>query len=407
MGLSVNINDVRWLNWLFGLSLLIGVGAAIRSRAAVQAGGWLLPALIIVPISAVMVMNEIEPGYMNARHLSLLVGFYVLAAAGGLGAIWLRWRMGSVILASVLVAGTLYSTANYFTALQYSKDDYRAMGDYLEANLLPGDLLLLNPPSSWRIFTYYLPIDQINRANATGVQIATQNVPLLHHNWPGTFALLGDISEEYRRIWLAYSGTHPFDDPEGQVRDWLFANSAVHLKEIKFHSSDSFLMLDLFLPDAPVAEGIPPEIMRPLNVTFGDQIRFLGYDLAMPIGPQNALPITLYWQTVKATEDHYKYILRLSKVTADGQEQMVALTEREPYDGAIPTSFWDVGQTIIEYSEVPMTQEAFDPTQRYQLTLQIYHAETLEKLPLTAPIELDSMVDEQTIVLPVPANLLN
>ncbi len=401
MGLSVDIDDVRWLNWVFGGLMLIGLSAAIRTRPAIRAGGWLLPALIAVPITAVMLMNQIQPGYMNARHLSLLVGFYVLAAAGGLGVIWRYQRYASGVLTAILVAGMLYSTYKYFTAPQYSKDDYRAMGRYLETNLLPGDLLLLNPFFSWRIFDYYLPTAQIDRAAARGVMIGAQNMPLVNDRWEATFALLADASQTYRRIWLARSGTHPFLDPEGRVKGWLLDHSAIHLKEIKFHSSDSFLTLDLFLPQVPVVEGDVPTITRPLAVTFGEQIRLVGYDLAQPIGPTNALPITLYWQINEKTDQRYKYILRLSEMADTTPGIEVALTEREPYDGVIPTSVWDPGKTIIEYSELPLKTRPFDVRKRYQLTLQLYHADTFEKLPVTAHDPAITLVDEQTILLPL------
>lgn len=401
MGLSVNIEDVRWLNWLFGLLVLIGLGTAIRTRPVMRRGGWLLPSLIAVPITAVIIMSQIQPGYMNARHLSLLVGFFILAAAGGMGVIWRYQRYVSVAVAAILVTGIAYSTYNYFTAIQYSKDDYRALGRYLEANLLPGDLLLLSPSFSWRIFDYYLPTDQIDHAAARGVTIATQNMPLLNDEWDATFAMLTDASRHYRRIWLARSGTHPFLDPEGRVKSWLVEHSAVHLKETKFHSSDSFLTLDLFLPTAPVAEGAVSTITHPLDVTFGEQIQLVGYDVAAPIGPTNALPITLYWQITAKTDLHYKYILRLSEVGSEPQDTRFAVTEREPYDGVIPTSVWDPGKTIIEYSELPLKDLPFVAGQHYQLTLQLYRADTFEKLPVTTLDPTIITVDEQTILLPL------
>ncbi|MCB0190044.1 MAG: hypothetical protein KDE31_37490, partial [Caldilineaceae bacterium] len=355
-----------------------------------------------VPISAIMVMSFFQPGYMNARHLSLLVGFTLLAAAGGVALLWRYQRLVSGAVTAILLIGVCYSTYNYFTAPAYSKDDYRALGHYLESHLLPGDLLLVSPPFSWRIFDYYLPVDQINRAAAHGVDVAVGRTPLLNAGWPATFAQLADASQHYRRIWLARSGTHPFLDPEGRVKSWLIDHSAVHLQEIDFHSSNSFLSLDLFLPAAPVAEGMAPAIMYPLHATFGDQIELVFYDLAPPIGPTNALPVTLYWQITAKTDQHYKYILRLVEVTGGQGGRVIETTEREPYDGSIPTTVWDPGKTIIEYSEVPLDQHPLDPTQHYHLTLQLYHADTFEKLPVTAKASTVATVDEQTITLPMP-----
>ncbi len=42
-----------------------------------------------------------------------------------------------------------------------------------------------------------------------------------------------------------------------------------------------------------------------------------------------------------------------SKRWTDGSTRVISLSEREPYDGAIPTIYWDPGKTIVEYSELP------------------------------------------------------
>jgi hypothetical protein len=66
---------------------------------------------------------------------------------------------------------------------------------------------------------------------------------------------------------------------------------------------------------------------------------------------------------------------------------VLALTEREPYDGAIPTIYWQPGQTIVEYSELPHTAwprpQSAEEAARYRINLQVYRADTLQKLPVT------------------------
>ena len=105
-----------------------------------------------------------------------------------------------------------------------------------------------------------------------------------------------------------------------------------------------------------------------------------------------ALPVTIYWQTLAPTPDHYKYILSLEEVLPDGTTHVLALTEREPYDGAIPTIYWQPNQTIVEYTELPppslyggewpKPQNAEEGAQ-YRVNLQLYRADTLQKLPVT------------------------
>ena len=83
----------------------------------------------------------------------------------------------------------------------------------------------------------------------------------------------------------------------------------------------------------------------------------------------------------------------------------LAVTEREPYDGAIPTIYWGPGQTIVEYTELPPTewpQPGSAELGRYRLALQVYRADTLEKLPVTHAADEGVTVaaDGQTLLLP-------
>ena len=132
-----------------------------------------------------------------------------------------------------------------------------------------------------------------------------------------------------------------------------------------------------------------------MDVVFGGQVRLLGYDQGQPLTPGGAIPVTLYWQPARQIDRRYKYILRL--VAPDGET--LSTTEREPYNGGLPTPAWPAGSTIMEYSEIP------PPARRQQdksrLVLQMYDAETLEKLPVTSVSGAEMGQDAHTVVLPV------
>ena len=117
----------------------------------------MLPAFFLIPVAILLVLNEFRPLYMNARHLSLLVGAFILLSGGGLALLWRwqRWAGGLLTLALVVAIG--YSTVNYYTLEEYAKDDYKTFGSYLSTRIMPGDAVLFYPPSSWRIFEYYVP----------------------------------------------------------------------------------------------------------------------------------------------------------------------------------------------------------------------------------------------------------
>jgi hypothetical protein len=400
LGLSVDLAQVWLLDWLFGLVALIGVGAILhrtQSSAAQRGRGLLALALVLGPVAVLLVALTLYPAYMNARHMSLILGGYLLLLAGGLA--WLggrgRWgRVGAAALALILIGGMGYSSLNYFTQEEYAKDDFTALGAYLDKRLAPGDLVLVQSPFAWRIFDYYTQIDAIPAAQAAGAQMARFGVPLQWKSWPERERYLADWTGDYRRVWLLLSNTHPYADPEMRTMSWLDEH-LFKVQEIIYFSHSSLRSI-LYLPEVPVYSGLPVFLAQPRDVVFGDLIRVVGVETGAPVSDELALPVTLYWQAVSQPADRYKYLLTLEELLPDGSVRPLAVTEREPYDGAIPTIFWEPGKTIVEYTELPPTSwPVVDPSNpaRYRLALQVYHADTLEKLPVSATGGLEAGAD--------------
>jgi mannosyltransferase len=404
MGLSVDINMVWWLDLIFGALALLGVVWMVRSKPALTHGGWIAPLFVAIPVTVLLVLNAVRPAYMNARHLSLISGGFLLLVGSGLGVLTLRQRWLAVPVALVLVAGAGYSTNNYFALPQYDKDHFVELGQYLTEQLLPGDLLLLNPPSSWRLFRYYLPLDALDQAQAANVPVAYAGMPLLRRSWEDTYAQLEQFRRQYRRIWHANSGTHPYFDPDNQVEAWLNEHAKQFRRE-RFFSPNSVVALDLYLPDWPWHEGPPTDlpIQHRLTATFGEHLQLVGYDLAPPLAPGFPIPVTLYWQVITQPARSYKYILRLVETGADGQVRELPATERAPYDGQPPTFQWVPNVTFIDDSQLPAAPLASTPADNpYQLSVQIYDAETLEKLPVQLTAGDGTTPDAQTLRLPFP-----
>jgi hypothetical protein len=340
----------------------------------------------------------IYPAYMNARHMSLIGGGFILLVAAGLGLITQQGRLaavGATLVALLLVAGMGYSSYNYFTMEEYAKDDFESLGSYLDRRLAPGDVVLVKSPFAWRIFTYYTNIDAIPAAKAAGAQMAQYAVPLRGGvPWNEQEAKIGGWAEEYRRLWLIVSNTHPYADVERRIEAWMNEN-LFNVQEITYFSHSS-LSSTLYLDKVPVYEGLPPELEEPITGVFGDLIQVVGLEVGEAVRDDLALPVTIYWQTLAPTPDHYKYILTLEEVLPDSTTRVLSLTEREPYDGAIPTIYWQPNQTIVEYSELPPPKMAQDlesatwprpqsaeEAARYRINLQVYRADTLQKLPIT------------------------
>ena len=403
LGISVDIDKVWWVDIVFGITASIGTLWAVRSWQSRRQGGWLIPSLMVVPILILQLVSLIHPDYMSARHLSLISGCYLMAFAGGIAVVWYFQKWLAVLIAILFLAGSGYSTINYFTSPAYDKkyDDYTSLGKLISTKLLPGDLLLLNPTFSWRIFRYYLPLDKIEQAARTNGDVAYYGVPFIGVNWEKNFVRLEGFRAHYKRIWLITSGTHPYIDPDGKVKDWLLSN--MYLQQEYTFFSYSSLKAALFLPRPPVFNAPIKIDGKRVNAVFGNQIRLIGYNVGRPLTAGSALPITFYWQTLVPTDKHYKYILKLEGIVA-GSWNILSLTEREPYDGAIPTIYWQPGQTIMEYSELPPPPTGADlivglKTGAYRLSVEIYQADTLGKMPLTYVDNKSIQADNNTLLL--------
>lgn len=395
LGPSANIG-IGWvwaLDLLYGLIGLLGVLWAVRNWSTVRKGGWLLPAYILVPIVMIRLAELIQPAYMNARHMSVLGGGWFLLLGGGLALVWHRQRGVTLALALLFISGASYSSHSYFYGNDYQKDDYYGLSRFMARRLLPGDLMLLNPPSSWRIFHYYLPLEYIDGYNKRWQPTDPAYRPTRYigapmlYGWKETFATLDEAKSIYRRIWLITSGTHPYMDLDDRLEAWLFENMYA-AQEVTFYSHSS-LKATLFTPRPPVFNA-PEEVNvpvqpHPIQVTFGDLIRLTGYEIGEGLTPQSAIPVTLFWGIREQTDRRYRYVLRLAEKLPDGQWRELGVTEREPYEGSIATEFWHPQQTIVEYTELPPAPEQWsaENLNALSLLLEVYDAETLEKLPIT------------------------
>ena len=200
---------------------------------------------------------------------------------------------------------------------------------------------------------------------------------------------------QYRRIWVVASGMMPLSPLQPETRDWL--SSHAFLARDSGYESNTLLWLKLYLPQPPVLTGLPATVQHPTTVVFGDQVRLSGYDIGQPLTVDSSTPVTLYWQPAQAMARRYKYILRWVQQADAAALETLAITEREPYYGMLPTTMWGPGQTIVEYTGLPPVNGKRAGAAR--LALQVYDAETLEKLPVTQADRADVADDGYTVLL--------
>jgi hypothetical protein len=394
LGLSVDLARVWPLDVLSAALAIMGVVWGLRSRSVIARGGWLLPAFVLVPAILLLGLNALRPAYMNARHMSLISGGYLLLLSAGLAWLWQLRRWVAGVVMALVVGGMIYSSVNYYTAAQYDKGNMAGVGQVLDEKMQPGDLLLIEPPSWGRLFRYYLPLDDIERWQQAGQTTEWRALPALSGSQPGDLkALLATFRKQYRRIWLARS------EPDSEIVD-LLKRGTFRTQDWGFESPLSYLHLELFQVDLPVIDRLPASAHPVTDVTFENGISLRGYEVGRPFEPGRAVPITLYWQVAQQPDRRYKYILRWISEGADGVERVLAITEKEPYDALLPTLDWKPGTTIREYTSILPPADLIPG--KSHLSLQMYDAETLQKLSVrsAAGVQTDASGDD-TLVLPI------
>jgi hypothetical protein len=128
-----------------------------------------------------------------------------------------------------------------------------------------------------------------------------------------------------------------------------------------------------------VTDHVPP-ISHPANVNLGEQVTFLGYDLATErVESGGEIEVTLYWQRRQPLQVDYSVYLRLLNGVYDvwGQE------DGGPLQGMMPTSIWDEDMVVADVRRLPILPGT--PPGIYQIEVGVYDAATLRSLEPADP----------------------
>lgn len=119
-----------------------------------------------------------------------------------------------------------------------------------------------------------------------------------------------------------------------------------------------------------------PQLAFPLDVSFGDVARLLGYDLDLTqVDTKGQVQLTLFWQAQREMETPYKVFVHL----LDESGQIVTQVDREPQAGQAPSTSWLSGEVIIDEIKVPVT-EATAVTR--SITVGLYDPSTGQRVPV-------------------------
>ncbi len=118
-------------------------------------------------------------------------------------------------------------------------------------------------------------------------------------------------------------------------------------------------------PPGVTSQNPAPQVK--LNLTLGNQVTLLGYDLKQE--PNYQLLITLYWRAETTPSVDYTTFLHLR----DANNRTVAQQDGPPAAGRYPTSLWEAGEIIVDQMTLPLAGVA---PGRYTPVVGLYDAQT-------------------------------
>lgn len=361
LGISVQAEQVLAVHWVFRCVFLIGALAVVWGafrplfpKSSVKS----LSALIylLVPLSSIYLLSYVQPIYLSVRHLILASPAFYLILAVGLVTIRKKWPLVFASCLALMIAGSAHSTQQYFFNEKYAKDDHRSWGEYLQAHAQPGDVIVVDPPHTYQLYHYYAD---------TG--LPWTGLPRLVSSEEETVSALEELMAQYERIWLAFSGTPGWGDPERLPKKWLKENAFL-LDERNFHNYASVVQTSCFLTSSPVLDA-SPQVQHPLEANFEDKLLFLGYGLkgGSAVGGQ-FVRLNLYWKALEELGGDYSVSLRL----LDEDNRLWGRADRAPLNGHYPTSRWPPGQIVEDDYELLI--DVGTPPGRYRLEMVVHDA---------------------------------
>ena len=119
-------------------------------------------------------------------------------------------------------------------------------------------------------------------------------------------------------------------------------------------------------------------IPRRLDLTFGDRMELLGYDLdTEQANPGQDLKVTLYWRALGPMDRNYSVFIHL----LDENGLKIAQRDAYPGGGTFPTTLWRPGDAIADIYFIPVPVNTFNPN-RLSIQAGLYELESGGRLPV-------------------------
>ncbi|MBN1814002.1 MAG: hypothetical protein JXA14_19350 [Anaerolineae bacterium] len=157
---------------------------------------------------------------------------------------------------------------------------------------------------------------------------------------------------------------------------WAVAALALFLLGLAVAAPFAWIAPTYALPE-PLTDAQVAAIRRPLDVTFGDTMRLLGYDLeTTSVEPGGQVALTLYWEARTPTERPYSVFVHL---LGEGD---IPIAQRDTYPGMglLSTTGLESGDTWADRYVIRVPETAYTPDVA-QVAVGLYNYADQTRLP--------------------------
>ena len=246
-----------------------------------------------------------------------------------------------------------------------------------KGELAPGIRLLgydlprreVSPGDELSVALYWQALEDINRDYLLAVQLTDEQGEVgaerfdspVYGTYPTTEWSEGEVLKDWHNVSL------PPDMPQGQYE--------VFVRVLEGEEPLGEAALGRFEVRGPARVFAMPQMQHPMDITLGEGVLFLGYDLSSnEVKPGEILQLTLYWQALEEMETSYTVFTHL----LDAENQIWGQMDGIPGKGESPTTSWIEGEVISDGYQILVDPEA--PVDEYTIEIGMYDAKTGSRL---------------------------
>lgn len=306
----------------------------------------------------------------------IAVGFAALAlsglfAASRRSARWMFFLAAAFVILLIVGLRLLHDEDDRYLA---GDETLFAMLPILEAETVPGDVILLSSPRYEPFFLNYGKLFSAGRVITLPVQPGERPSPEqpaeleaenpIHLLTLETVPLIYNLAIPRERLWLLVNGGPDLWWSTRPVERFLSTN---YYPIRTIATAPVTRLIEYSTISAPDIFAFRSAEHR-TDLRYGGQLALMGYELpaGSQLAPGAVLPVSLYWRGLEPIEANYTIALFLR--AADGAP--VAQFDSQPSGGFAPTSGWRPDVPVWDHRALRLPEDL--PPGEYQLWVKVY-----------------------------------